>query len=208
MAGYIYNLFLARFNPSLPAVSETIEEEWNKSWEAAKKSEKESGMVEILYCDANFASERWHSFGLERFPSQEAIVAHKKRILYPPIGLFNFVSTQVLLGSSDEVIEPLPPVQEGSPQVYKLWMARPTAAAYALSPEREHALMDQVEKGMTDVGGKRIAMCSCWSSERYLYFGIEQFPDLNAVQEYDRCLKEMSWQQYMDGDIVLGVRER
>jgi hypothetical protein len=200
MSGWIYNLYLSRLSPAGYAATK---EDWQRMSEIVSESGKTAGMVQLLTCDATWGSERWDFFGLERFPSAEAIVAHKQRVLLA--GWLNVFSTQVYLGSSAELVEPVPPMTAGAQPVFKLWIMRMNEAAYALPADRQQEMMGKVDSLLKEVGGKRIATCDCWSSERYPYFGIEQFPNLDAVREYDRCLREMNWFRYVDSETLLGV---
>ncbi len=201
MTAWIYNLFMARATPACYALSE---EEMNKLGAAVSQSEQDAGGVFILNCWATWASERWDWLGLQRFPSAESLLAHKQRI--SKLGWFNIWDTQVYLGSSEELVEPVPPEQPGTLPIYKLWLARLTQAAYAYSAEQQQAKMEQSQAYMKEVGGKVIAYCTCFSDERYQYFGIERYPNLEAVQEYNRCLREMDWFNLIEAEVLLGVR--
>jgi hypothetical protein len=46
---------------------------------------------------------------------------------------------------------------------------------------------------------------TAWSNERYEYFGVEFYPNLNAVQEYTRRLTELNFYQYFDTESYLGI---
>jgi hypothetical protein len=200
MTGWIYNLFMSRLSPAGYAATK---EDWQRMSQFVTESEKAAGTVRILTCDSTWASERWNFFGLERFPSVEAIVAHKQRALAS--GFLNIFNTQVYLGSSAELVEPIPPMPPGAQPVFKLWISRMNEAAYVLPAEQVQEKMAKVDSLLTGVGGKRIVTCDCWSSERYPYFGVEQFPNLDAVREYDRCLREINWYRYIDSETLLGV---
>ena len=57
------------------------------------------------------------------------------------------------------------------------------------------------------VGKKSILMCTTtWSSDHYQFFGVEEFPDMEAVQQYHDALVKMNWFRYVDGQTLLGTK--
>jgi hypothetical protein len=69
--------------------------------------------------------------------------------------------------------------------IYKLWMMRLTEAAHQLSEEEQNAAVARTDEAMKEVGGKRVVLCkSRWASEQWEYFGIDEFPSIEAVQEF------------------------
>ena len=90
--------------------------------------------------------------------------------------------------------------------IYKMWRAGAKEAWYQLSKEQQDALFAKVADAMKSVGGKSMVYGnSSWHSEQWLYFGVEEFPSIEAVQEYNRCLMELDWFRYIDSDIILGT---
>ena len=91
--------------------------------------------------------------------------------------------------------------------IYKMWRVGVKEAWYQLSKEEQDALFAKVNEAMKSVGGKSMVFCnSSWHSEQWLYFGLEEFPSIEAVQEYNRCLLELDWFRYCDSDIILGTK--
>ena len=91
--------------------------------------------------------------------------------------------------------------------VYKMFSARPTEAWFQLSKEQQDALFAKIEESMKSVGGTSMLMCdSSWNSEKWLFWGVEEFPSIEAVQEYARCLNEFDWFRYVDSEILLGTK--
>jgi hypothetical protein len=90
--------------------------------------------------------------------------------------------------------------------IYKMWRVAPKEAWYQLSKEQQDALFAKLADAMKSVGGKSMVYCdSAWHSEHWLVFGVEEFPSLEAVQEYNRRLIELDWFRYLDSDILLGT---
>jgi hypothetical protein len=92
-------------------------------------------------------------------------------------------------------------------KVYKLFMGSPNAAWYQLSKNEQEKLLSKVNSALEKVGGKRLAMCnSGWSSEKWAYFGIEEFPDAEAVQKHSDLLAEHNWPfQFAESFSILGT---
>ena len=66
--------------------------------------------------------------------------------------------------------------------IYKLWMFKPTEAWYQLSKEERDNLANKIDEDLEKVGGKRWITCTpTWSTERWLLFGVEEFPDIEAA---------------------------
>ena len=53
---------------------------------------------------------------------------------------------------------------------------------------------------------KELVMCSAaWSNERWPFFGVEEFPDLEAVQRHEQILTDLNWARYIDSRTTLGT---
>jgi hypothetical protein len=99
-----------------------------------------------------------------------------------------------------------------SKPIYKLYMMKPKEAGYSLSKEEQRALIksdsDLSRKMMGQLGGRAIFSCDCfWSTEDWLLFGVEEYPDIEAVQESTRAFREMGWFKYFESRILLGTPE-
>jgi len=90
--------------------------------------------------------------------------------------------------------------------IYKLFTARPSEAWHQLSQEEQNSLMAKVDAILEQVGGKRVVLCdSSWSSEQWPFFGVEQFPDVAAVQKQVEALAKLNWFRYMEARTLLGT---
>ena len=91
--------------------------------------------------------------------------------------------------------------------VYKLWMAKLTEAGYQLSEEERSNHMAKINEALEKVGGKTIITCSsAWSSEEWLWFGLEEFPDIEAVQKRTEDLLELDHYRYIESTSLLGTK--
>ena len=91
-------------------------------------------------------------------------------------------------------------------KIYKFFQVRFTEPWYQLSQEEQTSLMAKVDDALEKVGGKRIILCdSSWSSEQWPGFGIEEFPDAEAVQKHSELLNELNWLRYIESRTLLGT---
>lgn len=90
--------------------------------------------------------------------------------------------------------------------VYKMFRARWTNAWFQLSNEEQDALFGKIQEAMKKVGGKSMLICdSSWTSERWWFWGVEEYPNIEAVQEHTRLLNEFGWLRYVDSETLLGT---
>ena len=90
--------------------------------------------------------------------------------------------------------------------IYKLFMAKPSQAGYTVAQEEQQEVFAKVEEALKKVGGKRVISCdSGWASEQWSFWGVEEFPDIEAVQKYTDMLNKLNWFQYVDSFTILGT---
>lgn len=86
-------------------------------------------------------------------------------------------------------------------------MGRMSEAWYQLSPEQQAELFAKLGEERNRAGCKVVILCdSSWSSDHALFFGVEEFPDLDAVKAYHAALMKLNWFRYLDGTTVLGTK--
>ena len=91
--------------------------------------------------------------------------------------------------------------------IYKLFTTRMTEAWYQLSLEEQQSLQAKVAQALGSVGGKGIVMCTpAWSTEQWDLFGVEEFPDIEAVHKHTELLYELNWPRYSQGTSMLGTQ--
>jgi hypothetical protein len=92
-------------------------------------------------------------------------------------------------------------------QVYKLWQGRWTEAWHALSAEEQQRLLGQAQKALDTAGGKELVICSAaWSNERWPLFGLEEFPDIDAVHRHAQLLLDLNWARYVESRTTVGTQ--
>jgi hypothetical protein len=67
-------------------------------------------------------------------------------------------------------------------------------------------LLTQVAEALNIAGGKELVICDAgWSNERWPLFGVEEFPDLEAVQRHEQLLADLNWFLYAASRTTLGT---
>jgi hypothetical protein len=91
--------------------------------------------------------------------------------------------------------------------VYKSYMGHTNEAWYALSAEEQQALMSKMAEAGKRVGIKTLITCdTTWSLDHYQFFGVEEFPSMEALQQYHDALMKMNWFRYCDGQTLIGTK--
>ncbi|HVP21609.1 MAG TPA: hypothetical protein VMS73_07075 [Anaerolineaceae bacterium] len=90
--------------------------------------------------------------------------------------------------------------------VYKVWMMKYKDAFYKLSKDEQDKLGTAVDAALKQVGGERLMTQMCvWSTEKWLAWGVEKFPSIEAVQQYAMLLFNLNHFEYIESDSFLGV---
>ena len=90
--------------------------------------------------------------------------------------------------------------------IYKLWQGRFTEAWHQLPEQEQQRLLGQVMEALNTTGGRELVVCdAAWSNERWPVFGVEEYPDLEAVQRHEQLLTDLSWARYIDSRTTLGT---
>ena len=91
--------------------------------------------------------------------------------------------------------------------IYKLFMSKPKEAWYRLTEDEKKNLQIRLTDALEKVGGKSIISCfSGWSSERWPFFSVEEFPSIEAVGELTPALLELSAGRYFETESFLGIK--
>lgn len=92
--------------------------------------------------------------------------------------------------------------------IYKCYIGRrPTEAWFNLSQDEQKDLLSKVNQAREQAGGKTVISCDiAWSGDGTIVFGVEEFPDLEAVQKHAKLLQDINWGRYLEGDSYLGTK--
>lgn len=90
--------------------------------------------------------------------------------------------------------------------IYKVWFVKYKEPWYRLTTEEQNKLIAQIAESLKQLGVENIVLCnSVWSSEEWLGWGVEKYPDLEAVQKHAENLYKLNWFEYVDSQMVLGT---
>jgi hypothetical protein len=90
--------------------------------------------------------------------------------------------------------------------IYSLYLGKPTEAWYQLSEDERKNVMAKWAESFDETGGKNTLHCnSRWSSHQWNYFGVHEFPNIEAVQKHEENLGEFNFHRYFEGPSVLGT---
>jgi len=90
--------------------------------------------------------------------------------------------------------------------IYKVWLMKPKDAYYKLSPEERDKMQTKSAEALKKVGAESVVGCySVWCSENWMGFGVEKFPDYEAVRKHSQLLLEMDWYNYIESTSYLGT---
>ena len=93
-----------------------------------------------------------------------------------------------------------------SQKVYKHYQMKAKAAWYELSDDERRQLLARIEEALEQVGGRSILVCfSAWNNEQVEYWGVEEFPDLDAVLSLAQIHEEINWYRYVESKTLLGT---
>jgi hypothetical protein len=92
-----------------------------------------------------------------------------------------------------------------SQPIYKVWFMRYKESWYKLTTEEQNELMAKNQEALKQDGGETIMTCaSVWSSEEWLAWGVEKYPDIEAVQKHAENLFNLKWFEYTESKTCLG----
>jgi hypothetical protein len=93
-----------------------------------------------------------------------------------------------------------------SKPIYKLFVSRKLDTWYKLSPYDQQQLIRKLDEAFERAGGKRpILLNTSWHSDRWHVSGVEEFPDIESVENYMNELKEMGWSRFCESKNILGT---
>jgi hypothetical protein len=95
---------------------------------------------------------------------------------------------------------------EMAQEIYKVWFMKYKEPWYKLSKEEQDALMAKNMESAKQCGVELVMLRACgWASEEWLAWGVEKYPDLEAVQKHANNLFSLNWFEYIESKTYLGV---
>ena len=74
-----------------------------------------------------------------------------------------------------------------------------------LSQSQKDAVLAQLDFALAEAGGRRYVLIACdaaYALKEWDTFGLEIFPDADAVRRYETMLDEIRWADYVETDSV------
>lgn len=91
-------------------------------------------------------------------------------------------------------------------KIYKSFYGKAKAAYYQVSEEERNNILAKLDERLEQVGGKRLVFCNArWWSDQWQWFGLEEFPDIEAVQKYTQYEEELNLFRYIESVSMLGT---
>jgi hypothetical protein len=156
-------------------------------------------MLELLCRGEAFASVSPASAGS---PSGECFAPTEKRshwrwLIYlfcqltlPPAG------ARIVITAKEAAMKP----------IYKLWLMNYQQAWYNLDEAKQQDLGGKISNCLAQNGAKSLLTAvSLWADEKWAAFGIEEFPDIEAVMKHSQALNELQWCRYIKCRSSLGT---
>ena len=91
-------------------------------------------------------------------------------------------------------------------KVYKMFYGRFKESSYEVSEEERNAALAKLDERLEQVGARRLVFCYArWWSDEWQWFGLEEFPDIEAVQKYAQYEEELMLFRYIESMSMLGT---
>jgi hypothetical protein len=85
-------------------------------------------------------------------------------------------------------------------------MGKLMEAWHQLSEDEQKALLAKVNAALDQVGGKRVIQCTpSWCTEEWHFWGVEEFPSLEAVMKHTQIMANLHWHRYVESYSMLGT---
>jgi hypothetical protein len=197
MAASIYKIWMSRPTALFAAMSD---EARNAALSDDALTLKNLGAQQLLSCRAMWSSERFPFFGIELFPNVHALQKHAEYL--ESKGWFTLFDTETFLATAEEPFQMVDIDSQNG--IFKLYLAQLTPYAHQLGDAEVSEKLKLVQAAMQETGVKSMIFGDVISSEAYGYFGLEYYPNFEAVKAYRKRLNDLHWARYIDGKIILG----
>ena len=91
--------------------------------------------------------------------------------------------------------------------VYELVQFKFKEAWYALSQDERDELWAKVMELNEKAGAKVVISChSTWSSNRWQWFMVKEYPSIETLQQHYADLDQIDWYRYGEAETSLGIK--
>ncbi len=89
--------------------------------------------------------------------------------------------------------------------IYKLWFMKYKEPWYRLTEEERNKLLQQNMETEKQLGIESIITCVS-IEEGWLGWGVEKYPDIEAVEKHSEKLFQLNWFEYFESKSQLGIQ--
>jgi hypothetical protein len=94
-----------------------------------------------------------------------------------------------------------------SESIYKFFTGKFRPDWYRLSKEEQESILAKLNDALAKLGAKRIILRNTyWSTDEWLWAGVEEFPNIETIQKYTASLNELNWGRYAEATSLLGTK--
>lgn len=98
-----------------------------------------------------------------------------------------------------------------SKPIYKLYVMKANPELEKVireQPALVQEMLGKVVQSLKEVGAKQVVSCNTqWANEEFFAFGVEEYPDLEAVQKHVEFTQNLGWFQYVQSFTLLGTKQ-
>ena len=98
-----------------------------------------------------------------------------------------------------------------SKPIYKLWLMKNTPKLHQAmreDPERAGKVMAEFAQAQKELGIERLITCeSLWANEEFFGFGVEKYPDVEALEKNIQKERELGLFEYFEAFTLLGFEQ-
>jgi hypothetical protein len=90
--------------------------------------------------------------------------------------------------------------------IYELFLMKPTEAWYQLTKEEQDKLFAVERESSQKAGSENIMFAdSTWSNQKWMFFGVKKYSNIEALQDHIKRLEESQWFRYVESKVILGT---
>ena len=89
--------------------------------------------------------------------------------------------------------------------IYKVYMGKWTEKMLNLPPDEQQTISAKMSAFRKEVGCEVVVFCSIPGGEPWTFWGVEKYPDVEAVHKYDMLMYQIRWALYIESVSYLGI---
>jgi len=205
MSTPVYQLFIGKHSITALQAQKALSKAKREDLMAKQlASLQKVGATNLVFCDSFWADEEHPFWGVNRFPSLDAVREHAGTLQM--LEWAAIIEAFTLLGTSEME---LPEVKIQNP-IYKVWVLRSNPAGSmaqaGLSQVLNAAAFEKHDALYKENNSLVLLVCnSYWCNEAYPNFGVSVYPNIEANMRVQEGLAEIGWQRYTDSFTILGT---